>query len=569
MDVSRPTTHALVPARLRSWLPFGTTARGLLAGAVLASGIATVAVAQPPVTHRPAATLMPPQLLAPGDRPAIARGAIGDDPGFPLESTPVTRRGSKASPHSGPAWLSGIDPNVLPASGTQPAKTAQPVTNAAVTSARLAPPPPLKFPFKDSPKARPPAGPDRLSAADDPNSPDPNGPLHGTAANGAPVLAGPPAYRWYGYGSVTPGANPYAPSGQYPRASANWYSTTGATPGAFPVPVMNPYRAAPGSEPPTYATGLPPRTAVPAVPPERITVHEPPAHTQPPPSHAVARPPAGMMAPPSPQFQQPAPVGFPQPGMAPPGMTNPKSPGVPVSGGPVFAPAPLPAGAGLGAMSPPPVLPPIGVPKIAPPPVLPPLTVKPPPPLPLKPADSVAAIPLPPLPTPAASATKPDAKPPIAGLAPVSATQLTATKPPAKVSAKPLPLPASLPDDVQWQPTPEKSVPPLPGTWVPATNPRTPLVPTGEFGSTSPALKAMTARAQMPDQTRGPDPAVTLIQAVCRGRADGVDVRWTGSNRLAVCFEARSAPEATKLVNDISARPELGPLQIDFCVLVK
>jgi hypothetical protein len=51
------------------------------------------------------------------------------------------------------------------------------------------------------------------------------------------VYAGPPAYRWYGYGTPTAGANPYAPAGRYPQASGTWFAQTGATPGAFPVPV--------------------------------------------------------------------------------------------------------------------------------------------------------------------------------------------------------------------------------------------------------------------------------------------------------------------------------------------
>ena len=61
----------------------------------------------------------------------------------------------------------------------------------------------------------------------------------------------------------------------------------------------------------------------------------------------------------------------------------------------------------------------------------------------------------------------------------------------------------------------------------------------------------------------------SVIRRVCDGRADGVDVRWTGSKKLTVCFECRTAPEARQLVKDISARPELTPFQIDFCVLVK
>jgi hypothetical protein len=87
------------------------------------------------------------------------------------------------------------------------------------------------------------------------------------------VYAGPPAYRWYGWGTTTPGANQYAPTGQYPRGSANWYAQTGATPGAFPVPVMNPYRPEPGGEPPAYIRGATP-DAVPG--PRLVSADAPP-----------------------------------------------------------------------------------------------------------------------------------------------------------------------------------------------------------------------------------------------------------------------------------------------------
>jgi hypothetical protein len=68
-----------------------------------------------------------------------------------------------------------------------------------------------------------------------------------------PIAAsGSPAYRWYGYGTITPGANPYAPAGTPPTAPAGWLSQTGATPGAFPVPTVNPFRPTPGAEPANY-----------------------------------------------------------------------------------------------------------------------------------------------------------------------------------------------------------------------------------------------------------------------------------------------------------------------------
>ena len=89
-------------------------------GTIAVLGLAvTVAVAQPPVQQERAATLMPPQALAPGDLPTIARGAVDDFPSSSfLSSTPVTRPntpgGRAPGVATGPAWLSG-DPNVQPA----------------------------------------------------------------------------------------------------------------------------------------------------------------------------------------------------------------------------------------------------------------------------------------------------------------------------------------------------------------------------------------------------------------------------------------------------------------------
>ena len=80
-------------------------------------------------------------------------------------------------------------------------------------------------------------------------------------------------------------------------------------------------------------------------------------------------------------------------------------------------------------------------------------------------------------------------------------------------------------------------------------------------------VRPVVARGQMAD-TR-PDPVATLVKQLCQGRADGVEVRWTGTKKLQVCFETRTAAEAQKLVGDISKRPELAAYQIDFCVLVK
>src|SRR5438270_4426168 len=46
---------------------------------------------------------------------------------------------------------------------------------------------------------------------------------------------GTPAWKWYGYGTPTPGRNPLAPNGTYPPVPPNWHLTSGTTPGAIPT----------------------------------------------------------------------------------------------------------------------------------------------------------------------------------------------------------------------------------------------------------------------------------------------------------------------------------------------
>ena len=48
------------------------------------------------------------------------------------------------------------------------------------------------------------------------------------------AAGGTPAWKWYGYGTPTPGRNPLAPNGSYVTVPANWYTATGTTPGAIP-----------------------------------------------------------------------------------------------------------------------------------------------------------------------------------------------------------------------------------------------------------------------------------------------------------------------------------------------
>jgi hypothetical protein len=54
----------------------------------------------------------------------------------------------------------------------------------------------------------------------------------------------PPAWKWYGYGTPTPGRNALAPNGTYPPVATNWHELARTTPGAIPL-------ARPGSIVPT------------------------------------------------------------------------------------------------------------------------------------------------------------------------------------------------------------------------------------------------------------------------------------------------------------------------------
>jgi hypothetical protein len=466
-----------------------------LIAAVAALGLAAAAVAQTPTPR--AARLLPPRPLGPGDTPPVARGAY-PDPEYPA-TTPVTR-----SRPAGPSWTDGSDPNVTTASQPDPRSKVQPAGGIPPQNGKGEPSflsrgmDKLKgFATSDKPLIAGNAQPAQNPA----DAPNPNAPFRGTTTNGAPVYAGPPAYRWYGWGTVTPGANPLAPTGQYPRASAQWYAITGATPGAFPVPVTNPNRPAPGNEPPAYL----PASA-------RAAVYVPPT-------------------PPAPMRYDPPPVGS---KFAPPPEPIQQSPNV----GSAAPKLPTPTT-------------PVGVPTMTPLP--PPVSVLPPA-VPINQAAQELPV-------------KPVVTPPPA-LQPIPTMKVAAPAAPAA-------LPASVnKDDVRWQTSPDGPTGPArePGTWGPAAGRKAPLPadanPNWEPGATN-TSRLPVARGQAPETSPPADPAATLIHAVCRGRAAGVEVRWASNVKLAVCFEAKTEAEASKLVKDISARPELKPYQIDFCVFVK
>lgn len=506
-------------------------ARGFLAAVGVAGLLAGSAAGQPK-----AAGLLPPRPLGPGETPPVARAAMDDGP--TVGTTPVNRGASLRDPASpGPAWLNGTDTNVVPAGATN----SHVVGNRLPVGAAVAPPR-MNQPVIREEQSALGRGMEKIKGAfggnDRPNVPsptpvngpsDPSGAFRGTNSNGAPVFAGPPAYRWYGYGGVTPGANPYAPTGQYPKASANWYSVTGATPGAFPVPVMNPLRSPPGAEPPTYAVVPPSRTPGPVL-------------TNPPPPPMVnTHPVAPTVSAPPRVEREPSPNNGTKFELVPP--SSPEPPRLMTPPKPEAGPFPLsPVATAIQPNTPPGPVAPLPVPSLAPPPELGPLGPIAPQPIPMNPIEPTAAEPL---------------QPP-AGLIP-------ALDPVAPITAtKPAMTPRATPDDIRWQPTTEPLRPPE-GTWVPIDARQQNRRPTAPVNP----VAQLVARGQIADTAPKADPVADVVRALCKGRATEVDVRWTGPTRVTVCFETRTEPEATRLVKDISARPELAPLQIDFCVLVK
>ncbi|HET6573875.1 MAG TPA: hypothetical protein VFG68_09755 [Fimbriiglobus sp.] len=226
------------PRRFRLTPTRGCAAAGLLA---LTGGLA---LAQPP---GPAARLKPPQVLDEPARTVVGRGAAPEG-GATVSVQPPA---APVQPATRPAY--GATPTQW---GTGPVRTAMPRTMSV--------PPPrepgllegawmdLKGLITGQPAET--AVPFQHPQSQAPTSIQPRPQSVARPVAGG-VYAGPPAYRWYGWGTTTPGANQYAPTGQYPRGSASWYSQTGATPGAFPVPVMNPYRPAPTAGPPAYVRG--------------------------------------------------------------------------------------------------------------------------------------------------------------------------------------------------------------------------------------------------------------------------------------------------------------------------
>ncbi|MFO0825346.1 MAG: hypothetical protein U0792_19875 [Gemmataceae bacterium] len=174
---------------------------------VLGVGVSlTVAIAQG--AGQRSARLLAPRVADDTEVPVTARAAAEPLPQFP-ESTPVAPRSVRNTGQVN--WLRGTDSNVRPVGGTA---TERPQPRPINPNANPGQPEPsmmsrgfdkLKGVFSTSGPASP-----TTNVPTGAEQSNPNGPFRGVGPGGQPVYAGPPAYRWYGWGSVTPGANPYA-----------------------------------------------------------------------------------------------------------------------------------------------------------------------------------------------------------------------------------------------------------------------------------------------------------------------------------------------------------------------
>lgn len=233
----------------------GSRARVLMAvgSAALAFGVIRTAPGQ-----TPAAILKPAR---PGDEPAGRLVVRGASPGtLPNFAALKTNPPSSPAKTNAPQWLNG--PSPYPPPLTQKGSITLPALTP--TSSSVVQPPQSKKSFvsrswDDVKEFFGGPSPTTVAPYRAPTPVTRAQPVTRVAPQPTPVpptnpgvYAGPPAYRWYGWGSTTPGANPYAPTGHSPRGSATWYAESGATPGAFPVPVMNPTRPNPSTTSPVY-----------------------------------------------------------------------------------------------------------------------------------------------------------------------------------------------------------------------------------------------------------------------------------------------------------------------------
>lgn len=577
------------------------------------------------------ALLLPPQPASRHEVTTVARGAVDAAGVDPLATTPVPKKSPPSKVSASPAWLNP-DAGVQPAGArlasplgslgsragagrtppTSPGPASQPsflestwgkVRSWFTDDSPGVLPPSLPKPLtgpevaSNPPSARPPRRPASLSQPPQPRGNTPGwgltqfndanrfastamSPLQGVSPSGAPVLAGPPAYRWYGWGTVTPGANPYAPTGQYPKASADWYTLTKATPGAFPVPIPA-SDAGLGPEPPTYRVlpasrlwttpmnlSVKPQTfpaetfsqgvesALPTItpiPPQRSSIRENLSSDLPIPSlpqpirfgaseHSIFEKPVSHSIENlthNPMVKEEniltrsdlSPLPDPQPLVEPSGLASSRRVDKAIEN----PDSDIPTSLLLPRI---PELPSSNRTELGRPAPLPPLM-----PTPIVENDKKTS-------TESSDAQRPSVLPDGSPQSSASsAEELQWQSQPVQGE----PLDHWMPSEVQ-----PRSVPPHPSN----TN-----RPAGDVPwSRSSGINRVVARGQAPDDSN--DPTITLINQLLRGKAEEIDIRWTGDRQLTICFQCASREEGQRIVRELSARPELIPLQVDFCVFI-
>lgn len=203
----------------------------LLIGGI-AAGSASFTFAQQPVLNGAKAGAV--RAAGPGDYVPVVRAAAPDDIGYDEYRNGGSRAPQSGSTMIGRAWA---DMKRMVVGPPAPKPAAAPTMNQGDPS--LMPLSPAILPQY--------ANGDPRRAQTNPNVPRPNpqmpprnATMPGNAFFGGPVMAGPvgigapppmlagkPAFNWYGYGSAPSAVTP-------PQGSQNWLSQTGATAGAFP-----------------------------------------------------------------------------------------------------------------------------------------------------------------------------------------------------------------------------------------------------------------------------------------------------------------------------------------------
>lgn len=212
---------------------------GALLGAVTGLGADPPRNALPPSLPRSTRLLAPQFPESPETQIVRAQGESPPSLGMtPVRRPPMASSPPRTAQPASPAWLRGIaEPeSVLPAAASVPSTvSALPSTGEAQNRKTHGDSPQLPVVRLFAKTAVHSTSMTESAAA---HLPQAQTPFRGTNAQGATIYAGPPAYRWYGYGAATPPAFLVQSQGQYPRASADWYHITGATAGAFPMPVL-------------------------------------------------------------------------------------------------------------------------------------------------------------------------------------------------------------------------------------------------------------------------------------------------------------------------------------------